>query len=124
MDEQALNGIRVLVVEDDYLLATVLGDMLEHIGAKVVGSFGWLDEALAFVSDNSGDFDLVMLDIDLHGAKSYPIADKLAALGRKFLFVTGYSADAIAPAYRAHPRCEKPCNTKKLKAALLELSAS
>lgn len=124
MDAQTLIGVRVLVVEDDYLLAAVLSDMLESIGAKVVRSVGWLEEALAFVSDNSGDFDLVTLDIDLHGAKSYPIADKLAEIGRKFLFVTGHSAAAIAPAYRAHPRCEKPCNTKKLKAALLELSAS
>ena len=66
----------------------------------------------------NGAIDNEILDINLHGAKTYPLADRLIAQGRKFLFITGYGADAVDPAYHAYPRYEKPCKAVSLVAAL------
>jgi DNA-binding NtrC family response regulator len=113
-----LQGRRILVIEDDFLLAETLTDMLEDAGATVVGSIGWRDEAFVFVSRDSIKFDTVIPDINLHGQPSYPIADVLIERGIHFVFVTGYGADAIEAAYRRYLRCEKPFEQKVLFAAL------
>jgi len=103
-----LPGRRILIVEDDYLLAQILADFLEQAEIEVIGPVGSLDEALALVENDPGSFDGAILDINLHGSKSYPIADALAARSIPFLFATGYGRDALEGRYRDHPRCEKP----------------
>jgi CheY-like chemotaxis protein len=113
----ALEGLRVLVVEDDYLVAQVLIELLEDAGAVVVGPVGWVDEALALIADRTNRFDGAVLDVNLHGSKSYPIADALAARSIKFIFATGYSAEALDEPYRHCPRCEKPFDQSALIAA-------
>ncbi len=95
-------------MEDDYLLAQILADFLEQAEIEVIGPVGSLDEALALVENDPGSFDGAILDINLHGSKSYPIADALAARSIPFLFATGYGRDALEGRYRDHPRCEKP----------------
>jgi DNA-binding NtrC family response regulator len=114
----ALCGRRVLVVEDDYLIAEALVETLEIAGAVVLGPIGWAAEALAAVQDKNANFDAVLLDIDLHGEKSYAIADALAVRGMPFVLTTGYDANAIDRAYRQYPRCEKPLSERALLAAL------
>ena len=113
-----MEGWRVLVVEDDFLVAQVLMDVLEEAGAVVLGPFGWLDEALDYVTRNGPLIDCAILDLNLHGAKSYPIADALAACNVPFTFATGYGADAVERAYAGYPRCQKPFSTTALLAAL------
>lgn len=113
-----LRGRRILVVEDDYLVAQALCGLLEEAGATIVGPIGWADEALAFVEANQQAFDSAVLDVDLHGEKSYPIADSLAGRDVRFVFTTGYGADAIDPGYLAYPRCEKPFDVRVLFQAL------
>ncbi len=103
-----LRGRRILVVEDDYLLAQVLTDFLEQADFHVVGPVGSLEEALALVENEPGSFDGAILDINLHGSNSYPVADALVARSIPFLFATGYGRDALEGRYRDHPRCEKP----------------
>ena len=65
-----LQGRRILVVEDDYLVAQSLCALLEEAGATIVGPFGWADEALKFVEAHRDAFDSAVLDVDLHGEKS------------------------------------------------------
>ena len=112
-----LEGRRLLVVEDDYLVAQVLIDLLEDAGAVVTGPIGSVDEALALIADSPDRFDGAVLDVNLHGSKSYPIADALTARSIKFIFATGYGADALDEPYRRCPRCEKPFDQGALIAA-------
>jgi CheY-like chemotaxis protein len=115
---RTLQGRRILLVEDDYFVAQVIIDQLEEAGAQVVGPIGSLDEALAFIKDNGISIDGAVLDVSLHGKKSYPIADALAANGVYVVFSTGYGADAVDGDYRRYPRCEKPFTQDELIAAL------
>lgn len=107
-------GRSVLIVEDDFLIADAMIDSLQAAGASVVGPLGWIDETLAFLDDDPPAFDCAVLDVNLHGDKSYPIADRLLALDIPFVFTTGYDARAVASRYRDHPRCEKPINERGL----------
>jgi DNA-binding response OmpR family regulator len=118
-DEPAiLRGRKILVVEDDYLLAQVLSDYLEGAEVDVVGPVGSVDEALALLENDSGGVDGAILDVNLHGSKSYPIADALAVRSTPFLFATGYSRDALDGRFRDHPRCEKPFDQATLLSAV------
>jgi DNA-binding response OmpR family regulator len=117
----ALRGRRVLIVEDDYLLAQFLTDVLEEADVKVVGPIGWIDEALALVENSGGGLDGAILDVNLHGRNSYPVAEALAARAIPFLFATGYGQDALDGQYRNHLRCEKPFDQDALIALLGEL---
>jgi DNA-binding NtrC family response regulator len=113
-----IQGRSILVIEDDYLVAEILVQMLEEAGSTVLGPIGWRDEALAFIRRNSPAFDTAVLDVNLHGQSSYPIADALIDRGIKFIFTTGYGADALDTAYRGYPRCEKPFQQQTLLAVL------
>ncbi|WP_144157444.1 response regulator [Paraburkholderia sp. BCC1885] len=113
-----LQGRRILVVEDDFLVAQGLCGLLEEAGATVVGPLGWADEALKFVHAHLDKFDSAVLDVDLHGEKSYPIADWLATREVRFVFTTGYGADALDSGYLHYPRCEKPFDVRMLFQAL------
>jgi CheY-like chemotaxis protein len=113
-----LAGRRILVVEDDFIVAQALSGLLTEAGATIVGPFGWVDEALTFVREHHDRFDSAVLDVDLHGEKSYPVADALRNLNVRFVFTTGYGADALDAEYRECPRCEKPFGPQMLFRAL------
>jgi CheY-like chemotaxis protein len=109
-----LAGRRILVVEDDYFVAQALSGLLEEADAAIAGPVGWLDETLVFVHEHGDKFDAVVLDVDLHGEKSYPVADLLRHLEIRFVFTTGYGVDALDKEYRECPRCEKPIDSRML----------
>ena len=113
-----LQGRRILVVDDDYLVALVVVDFLEAAGAEILGPVGHADEAIALIEANGTAIDGAVLDVNLHGAKSYPVADALAAHQIGFIFATGYAADAVDGGYLKYPRCEKPFNERTLVATL------
>jgi DNA-binding response OmpR family regulator len=117
---QPLSGRRILVIEDDYLVAQMLTNYLEDAGAVVIGPLGWIDETLAFIENNLSAFDIALLDLNLHGKKSYEIADLLVKRNIAFVFASGYGADGIEGEYRRYPRCTKPFNRLALLAALAE----
>lgn len=110
---------RILVVEDDYMIATALADLLEEAGAVVVGPFGRVAQALDAIRDAAAPIDAAVLDVDLRGETSYPVADALAAIGVRVVLTTGYDSGAIAPGYRHLPRCEKPVTRRVLVDVLL-----
>ncbi|WP_419730585.1 response regulator [Lichenicola sp.] len=109
-----LQDRRVLVVEDDYLIGDALSEMLQSVGAEVVGPIGWAAEALATVEEADFTVDIALLDVDLHGERSYRIADALMARGVPFVFTTGYHGDVVEAQYRGYPRCEKPLSGRIL----------
>lgn len=114
----SLRGRRILIVEDDYVIAADIADMLGKAGAEPVGPVGWEDEALALAMDANQALDLAILDIDLHGHASYRIADALIARGIPLVFTTGFSTEALELHYRHYPKLEKPVSERALLAAL------
>jgi CheY-like chemotaxis protein len=113
-----LEGQRILVVEDDYLVALAVSTMLEDAGAKVVGPIAGAQEAVALIEAAEERVDVAILDIDLNGETSYPVADALASRHIPFVFASGYGVDALDQQYRQYPRCQKPFNHQVLLRAL------
>lgn len=111
-----LRGKRILIVEDEPIVAMAVEDILLDLGCDVVGPAYTLGQALDLVEKET--FDAAVLDINLHGERSYPAAEALASLGVPFAFATGY-----AP-YRSHfdttiaPVLEKPYSRAQLEALL------
>ncbi|MBN8808250.1 MAG: response regulator [Sphingomonas sp.] len=103
-----LAGKRILVVEDEYFIASDLKAALTRADAIVVGPAGNLDRALALAE---GEVDAALLDVNLEGSFSYAIADRLAARDVPYLFLTGYDSWALPDAYRDAPRAAKPFST-------------
>jgi CheY-like chemotaxis protein len=110
---------RLLIVEDEYLIATDLAYSLEGLGINVVGPAASVEEALEIVDTTGAQIDAALLDINVRGQPVYPVADALAAR-----FTTGYDAVAIPPAYAKAPRCEKPIDKQQLMRWLSEATAS
>lgn len=121
MTETSLRNRRILVVEDDYLVAQILVNFLEEAGATVVGPIGWVEEAVVLIEADASRIDAAILDINLHGSRSYPIADALIGRSVPFVFATGYGFDALEEPYRSHRRCDKPFDQNALVAALEQL---
>lgn len=84
----AIAGKRILIVEDEFLIATTAGEMLQELGALVIGPASTVDEALA-LAEGEG-IDAALLDLNLHGASSAPVAARLEARGIPIVFATGY----------------------------------
>ena len=103
---RTLEGVRVLVVEDEYLLADDLAEALQTHGASVVGPLSTIAEATT--SFEPGAIDCAVLDINLRGEKVFSFADRLTRAGVPFLFATGYSQEALPERFQALLRIEKP----------------
>lgn len=116
-----LQNRRVLVVEDDFLIGDALSELLQDVGADVIGPIGWATEALAVASRPGLLIDIALLDVDLHGERSYPIADALIGRSIPFVFTTGYHCDIVEARYRSYPRCEKPLSGRALVATLASM---
>jgi CheY-like chemotaxis protein len=110
---------RILVVEDEYLVAQDLAEDLRALGAEVVGPVPSVQMALAAV-DAAPRLDGAILDINLQGKMSFPVADRLAAREVPFFFTTGYDQGTIPDRYADVPRCEKPVTAPRLKRALAQ----
>ena len=108
-----LDGLRVLVVEDNFMLAELTRDLLEDAGCQVVGPVGRLEEGLAHA--RTEPIDGAILDINLHGELSFAIAEVLARRGVPFLFVTGYQDRSMMPlGLRSALRLDKPVSNERL----------
>jgi DNA-binding LytR/AlgR family response regulator len=114
---RTLADCRILIVEDEYLLAEELRLELEDIGAEVVGPVGTVDEAAGVVRGDAG-LDGAVLDVNLHGEMIFGVADMLAARAVPFVFATGYDASVIPGRFDATARCEKPIDVRRLREAI------
>ena len=109
---------RILIVEDEWLLAMTLQDMLAELGHTVVAIASKLTEGL--VMAEKGDFDFAILDVSLNGEMSHPIAEVLDCKGLPYVFATGYSAAGIrgAQSQLQGPTLLKPYGLEDLRRIL------
>jgi CheY-like chemotaxis protein len=107
---------RVLIVEDEMFVAILLEDMLSELGYKVAGMASRVANALPLV--DALDFDFAILDVNLAGEMSFPVADLLAEKGVPYLFSTGYGRPGIVPAHAHCPVLSKPFSSGDLQSAI------
>lgn len=122
MTEPALDGMRILVVEDEYLLADDLRDALSDAGAQVLGPVPSVEDAQALIAAEPR-IDGAVLDINLRGKMVFPVADRLRERGVPFAFATGYDAWALPERFAGAPRVEKPVKGAKVMALLVPMLA-
>lgn len=113
---------RVLVVEDESLIAMLVEDGLETLGYEVVGPVGTVDAALRIVEQTP--FDLALLDINLGGKQSFPIAEALESRGIPYVFLTGYDRSSLPLAFQHRFGLQKPFRMSALQQALKKLQGS
>ena len=113
------SGLRVLVVEDENMIALLLEDMLVELGHTVVGPVARLDKALEMAQREA--FDVAILDVNINGGEVYPIAEALAARGIPFVFSTGYDKKSLPAAYCDRPALQKPFQRHDLEKLFAEL---
>jgi two-component SAPR family response regulator len=115
--ESKLAGLRVLLVEDSFLVATSIAGLLTDLGCRVIGPFASTADALKVV-DVQG-CDAGVLDINLGGETSEAVAQNLAKKGVPFLFVTSYQSPALVnPRFATWRTVHKPLSKESLRIAL------
>ena len=108
--------MRILVVEDEMVVAFMIEDMLGVLGHEVIGLAMRLPQALELAGSCTAD--LAILDVNLAGLKSFPVADVLAERGVPFLFATGYGLAGLTPPYDRQPVIKKPFGQEDLASAI------
>ena len=115
-----VTGNKIMVVEDEALVAMSLRDSLDELGFSVIGPFSRISEAMIALRNNH--VDAAVLDVNLGGELIYPLADVLTADHVPFVFITGYGADEIERRYASIPILQKPIEADALKSMLLPRS--
>jgi CheY-like chemotaxis protein len=116
---KSLSGRRVLIVEDDMMVLMLIEEMLADLGCESVTAAAGVDQALALMDGRA--FDVAMLDVNLNGEKSYPVADALVARDIPFFFATGYSDRVTREGYPERPVLRKPFKFEELVEMLARL---
>lgn len=112
-------GLRVLLVEDEIMVALLLEDMLADLGHRAVGPVARLDKAVELARREA--LDAAILDLNVGGKEVYPVADALAARGIPFIFSSGYGRNGLRAPYADRPMLTKPFRRHDLRAALAAL---
>jgi DNA-binding response OmpR family regulator len=119
MDQIAsLMGLRLLVVEDEAMIALMLEDMLDTFGCVVVDVAGTLSKGIDLAENEALSLDGAILDVNLGGEAVYPVAERLAKRGVPFIFCTGYGIAGLATRFAHVPTLAKPYMREELEAAL------
>jgi CheY-like chemotaxis protein len=111
-----LRGCRVLVVEDEMLIAMMIEDTLQELGCTVVGPVGKLDAALQLATHEP--LDAAVLDISIRGGLVYPVAEALLARNVGFVFASGYGNWALPEIFANQLRLAKPFTLLELEETL------
>ncbi len=115
---EATNKGCVLLAEDEMMVAMMLEDRLEHFGYQVLKA-ARLSACLALAE--SAPIDLAILDINLAGEASFPVAEVLRQRGIPFLFSSGYGSDGLPAAWKGAKVLQKPYDTNQLISMLNDL---
>ncbi len=113
-----LAGVRILLVEDETLVAMLLEDMIAELGGTVVASASRVAGALEAVETTGNGVDLAVLDVNLGGEEAFPVAQALADRGVPFAFSTGYGSSGLPDAWRSRPTLQKPFTQDQVTAVL------
>jgi DNA-binding response OmpR family regulator len=108
--------LRVLVVEDEMMIALLIEDMLNALGCEVAGMAMRLEPALQLA--RASPIDFAILDVNLDGRMSFAVAEILEARGVPFAFATGYGRAGLDPRFADRPVIKKPFDMRALEAAL------
>jgi CheY-like chemotaxis protein len=111
-----IQDLHILVVEDEAIIAMLIEDTLLDLGCKSVDVAPTIDRALEALEAKKPDF--AILDLNLHGSRSYPVADALRGHGRPFVFLSGYGAKGLDGPYKNANVLQKPFQQNDLEAAL------
>jgi len=112
-------GKRLLIVEDEFLIAIMLEDMLTELDFDVAGTASNPARALELIA--STEFDAAILDVNLDGCDSFAVAAALSERRIPFIFTTGYGASRVLPEFAHHPVVQKPYRLEELSDALRQL---
>lgn len=118
---EPLQGLRILVVEDEMMVAMLMEDFLEEFGCTIVGPVATIDHALRLIASDA--IDGAMLDLNLGGNAVCPVAQELARLRIPFLFVSGYGDQYMNGSYNDRPRLSKPFRRLDLQRIMTETFA-
>jgi CheY-like chemotaxis protein len=117
--DNLLSGRRVLVVEDEMLVLIMIEDMLADLGCKSVTSAATVEKALALI--NAQVFDVALLDVNLNGTDSHPVAEALFAREVPFVYSTGNTGQRLREDTSDRPVLKKPFKYEELSAILARL---
>ncbi len=120
--EPKLEGLRVLVVEDEMMVSMLIEDMLSDLGCTIIGPASRLDEAMDLAT--KAELDCAVLDVNLGGQPIFPVADALRKRGAPFAFATGYGDAGLRDVDRGSPVLQKPFREGDLARVLVELRPS
>lgn len=115
----ALQGRRVLVIEDESLVAMLLETILDDMGCTVVGPASNIDDGLRAVTGEAA-LDAALLDVNVAGREVFPVAEALKARGVPFVFSTGYGEAGLPEHWRGHPTIQKPFTESAIRDALMK----
>ncbi|MDN3588994.1 MULTISPECIES: response regulator [Methylobacterium] len=122
VNEDLLNGARVLVVEDEAAISMLLEDMLLDFGCTVVGPAARLSTALEMAASET--FEVAILDVNVAGEPIYPVAEAIVKRNLPIVFSTGYGGAGIREPFRDRPVVQKPFSQADLKRTLLAAVAA
>lgn len=117
-------GRRVLIVEDEGMVAMMLEDMLGDLGYEVVATANRLDAAVRAIADTAIEIDLAVLDVNLNGEHTYPLAGMLTARRIPFVFSTGYGRAGLSDEWQDAPTLQKPFEMRQLERTMREALAA
>ena len=120
-DVAKLQGLKVLVVEDEMMVSMLIEDMLGDLGCTVVGPASRIEEA--FELAKTAEIDCAVLDVNLGGQPIFPLADVLREKGAPFAFATGYGDAGLRDVDKGTPVLQKPFRESDLARILGELHA-
>lgn len=115
-DERGLEGLRVLIVEDEPMIASSLEDVLTDLGCVVIGPALNMKDAMRLA--RAAEIDGASLDVNIAGEKVYPVADILSERGIPFVFLTGYGKAGLRESDLSRPVLQKPCSLERFEEIL------
>jgi len=119
---KAIYGRRIMIVEDEALVAMILEDQLQEIGLSIVATCASVAEAMMAIERSAPD--AAILDVNLGGQLVYPVADRLMDLSIPFVFVTGYGRESIDRRYDSIQVLEKPVERQVLESVFTKARSS
>ena len=115
----ALNGRRVLLVEDSPVVGPFTADLLDELGCDVIGPAP--NVAIARELIEAGDFDAAIMDVHIRGERIFNLCEMLEAKGLPFVFTSGYAGWQLPEKWQERPRLQKPYTAEQVEEALSRL---